>query len=158
MTDFAILAPVPAEHLASGLDLLSRESFVAFGSLKWELFEKIDLLRNGKPVPVLVYPSGEQDAVSLAFVIQWKGWYQGHVRSVGGAHPDGMRYRPDSVRAYPTDMAGYWAVFWHVSDLQQLAEADHRPISSLQSYRSGKFWKAGHPPRGPEVVARPSWV
>jgi hypothetical protein len=36
-SQFAILAPVPLEHLQSGKDIAETEGFVAFGSRKWEL-------------------------------------------------------------------------------------------------------------------------
>ena len=42
MTGFAILAPVPLEHLNAGLDIVAKEDFVAFGSRKFELFRAID--------------------------------------------------------------------------------------------------------------------
>lgn len=156
--DFAILAPVPDEHLVSGSDVLANEGFVAFGSLKWELFPEIDQLRGDKPVPMLIYPSYEHEAAKISYVIKWTGWYVGHVRSVAGAHPDGMRYRPETAKNYPNDLSGYWAIFWHVAELQKLPEAKHKSIASLHSYKTAKFWKAGHAPRGPEIVARPSWI
>lgn len=57
IADFAILAPVPLEHLQSGRDVAAREGFVAFGSKEWELFRRVDELRHGRTVPVLLYPS-----------------------------------------------------------------------------------------------------
>lgn len=59
--DFAILAPVPQEHLVSGMPIAQEKGFVAFGSRKWELFRKIDEMRGDKPVPVLIYASHEDD-------------------------------------------------------------------------------------------------
>jgi len=156
--DFAVLAPVPEEHLLSGLEVVLREGFVAYGSRKWELFEEVDRLRGGEPVPVLIYPSDEDHAVKMSYLSKWSGMYVGHVRSQGGTHPAGMKYRPESVEQYPNDLSGYWAVFWHVAQLQRLDEANHKAISSLQSYRAGKYWKAGSPPRGPEIIARPGWM
>ncbi|MGY3138428.1 hypothetical protein ACVWZM_009110 [Bradyrhizobium sp. USDA 4501] len=49
--DFAILAPVPLEHLQSGADIAHKTGFVAFGSRKWELFRKVDELRGSARVP-----------------------------------------------------------------------------------------------------------
>lgn len=156
--DFALLAPVPLAFLESGLEVCTREGFVAYGSRKWELFVELDRLRAGGVVPVLIYPSYEDDEVKLAYEICWTGSYTGHVRAPGGIHPEKMRYRPDVARQYPTDMSGYWAIYWHVSELKRLPDGDWRPISSLRSHKSGKFWKAGSPPRGPEIVERPSWI
>ena len=59
ISDFSILAPVPLEHLQSGRAIASATGFVAFGSRKWELFRKVDELRGGARVPVLIYPSHE---------------------------------------------------------------------------------------------------
>lgn len=155
--DFAILAPVPLAHLRSGAGVAEREGFVAFGSMKWEVFEKADRLRRGQPVPVLIYPSHENDPGRLTFNVAWIGCYVGHVRSIGGAHPEGMRYRPPSTGANPSDNIGHWAIFWHVKNLRELPEANRCTISSLESYGTG-YWRKSHPPRGPEIVARPAWA
>ena len=69
MTGFAILAPVPLEHLNAGLDIVAKEDFVAFGSRKFELFRAIDERRNGEPVPVLIFPSHEDDPVGSSFKV-----------------------------------------------------------------------------------------
>jgi len=156
--EFAILAPVPAEHLESGIAVSVEQGFVAFGSLKWDFFPKVNELRGDEPVPVLIYPSAEEDQPNLTYVIKWVGWYVGHVKSDIGAHPEGTKHRPPSTESYEGDRAGYWAVYWHVAELKQLATEDYRPISSLQSEKTGKFWKAGTPPRGPVIVQRPTWI
>ena len=44
--NFAILAPVPLEHLQSGKNIAVKEGFVAFGSRKWELFRRVDEMRT----------------------------------------------------------------------------------------------------------------
>lgn len=59
IADFSILAPVPLEHLQSGRAIADATGFVAIGSRKWELFRKVDDLRGGARVPVLIYPSHE---------------------------------------------------------------------------------------------------
>lgn len=156
--DFALLAPVPKEHLEAGLDVVAAEAFVAYGSRKWELFRDLDRRRGDEPVPILIYPSYEDDEVKLRYLIKWTGWYVGHVRSDMGRHLDGFRHRPETVKKYPNDVNGFWAVFWHVAELNRLADDQWKPISSLSSYTTGDYWKAGHSPRGPEIVARPSWI
>lgn len=75
--DFALLAPVPLEHLMSGLKLQAAKDFIAFGTRKWELLRKVDLMR-GRAVPVLVYPSHEDVPAENSFVVSWFGWYIGH--------------------------------------------------------------------------------
>jgi hypothetical protein len=65
--------------------------------------------------------------------------------------------RPKTTVDDPKDNSRFWAVFWRVTDLTKLATADHRPISSLSSYTKG-YWRENSPPRGPEIVSRPSWI
>ena len=95
--DFAILAPVPLAHLQSGKDVAAKEGFVAFGSMKWELFRQVDALRHDRKVPVLLYPSHEGVPAKLSYVVAWFGWYTGHVESKGGVHPDGVKHRPPTT-------------------------------------------------------------
>ena len=90
--------------------------------------------------------------------MKWVGWYMGHVHSSGGAYPDGMEHRPESTLKYLPDNSGFWAIFWHVAELRKLPEAEWWAISTISSYKSGEHWQEGHPPRGPEIVARPSWI
>lgn len=58
---FAILAPVPLEHLKSGLAVCQAQGSVAFGTMKWELFRQIDELREGSRVAALLYPSHDEN-------------------------------------------------------------------------------------------------
>ena len=157
LIDFAIIAPVPEEHLLSGRDVAAKDGFVAFGSRKWELFREVDRLREGQEVPVLIYPSHEDVEVKFTFGIAWTAWYIGHVDSARGAHPAGMKHRPPTTAAHPADNSGHWAVFWHVRDLARL-RGKPVPISSLESYKRPGFWRMNAPPIGPEVVARPTWI
>ncbi|QDV73807.1 hypothetical protein [Botrimarina mediterranea] len=154
--DFALLAPVPEEHLDAGPEVVAASGFVAYGSRKWELFRQIDDLRGDQTVPVLIYPSHDHEEGKLDYLIKWTGWYIGSVESDSGEHPDGMKHRPETTLKYEDDQAGYWAVYWHVNELAKLSDSEIRAISSLQSYKSGQYWKAGTPPRGPEIVARPA--
>ena len=156
MTEFAILAPVPLEHLDAGQDILAKESYVAFGSRKFELFRAIDERRNGEDVPVLIYPSHEDNQVGSSFKVSWLGWYIGKEETHNGRHSLGMKHRPPTTRQNPADNTGYWAVFWHVSKLVQLAESKCFPISELQTIKDG--WRKNAPPRGPELVAKPEFI
>jgi hypothetical protein len=51
----ALLAPVPLQHLRSGQTKAECEGRVAFGSRAWEVFRKLDALREGMPVDVFIY-------------------------------------------------------------------------------------------------------
>jgi hypothetical protein len=152
-TDFAILAPVPLEHLQTGREISSAVGFVAFGSMKWELFRQVDEARNGLWVPVLIYPSYEGPPGKLTYRVAWFGWYIGHNDSVGGAHPLGMKHRPPSTSLNEGDNHGHWAVFWHVAHLTELPKDCHMPISDVETVNGG--WRKNAPPRGPELVAVP---
>jgi len=154
MKDLAILAPVPLEHLQSGADIAHKAGFVAFGSRKWELFRKVDELRGGARVPVLIYPSHEDVPAKLSFVVSWLGWYVGCEESGNGKHSKGMTHRPPTTGQYTSDNQGHWAVFWHVCDLHELPAAQRLPISAIQTVKGG--WRKIAPPRGPELVATPS--
>src|SRR3546814_3455129 len=57
-------------YLQSGADIAHKAGFVAFGSRKWELFRKVDELRGGVRVPVLIYPSHEDVPAKLSFVVR----------------------------------------------------------------------------------------
>lgn len=158
LVDFAILASVPEEHLDDGLPMCAETGFVAYGSQKWELFRKVDEMRGGESVPALIYPSDQDSPDGPHYVIQWTGWYIDHVDSIDGTHPDGATRRPQSTFKYRDDNTGFWAVLWHVAELQNLPEREWQAIASVRSYATGEFWQEGHPPRGPEVVARPKWI
>ena len=156
MTGFAILAPVPLEHLDAGQDIVAKEDFVAFGSRKFELFWAIDKRRNGEPASVLIFPSHEDDPIGSSFKVSWISWYLGGEETHNGRHSSGMKHRPPTTRQNPVDNTGYWAIFWHVTKLVQLAKSKCFPISELRTIKGG--WRKNVPPRGPELVAIPEFI
>ncbi|OHC73544.1 MAG: hypothetical protein A3G18_07785 [Rhodospirillales bacterium RIFCSPLOWO2_12_FULL_58_28] len=153
IADFAILAPVPLEHLQTGKQVADAKGFVAFGSKKWELFRKVDEKRHGLRVPTIIYPSHEGVPSKLTFMVTWFGWYIAYMDSVGGAHPFGMTHRPPTTNKYDSDNSGHWAVFWHVEGLRELPKNLYLPISKIETVKEG--WRKNAPPRGPELVAIP---
>lgn len=150
---FAILAPVPLRHLETGLDVAAKEAFVAFGTMKWELLVKVDEMREGDPIPVLIYPSHEDVPAKDGLVVSWWGWYVGHKSSKNGAHPSGMKYRPQSTAENTEDNQGHWAAFWHVEGLRRLPPEKQLPIGKIQGFKGG--WRKSATPRGPEIVTLP---
>jgi hypothetical protein len=150
---FALLAPVPLEHLQSALEVATREGFVAFGTRKFELLRKLDELREGDPVPALIYPSAEGDLSKLTFLVCWYGWYVGSVETANGKHPLDMKHRPPTTAQYPNDNSGYWAAFWHVQGLRELPKNKRIAIGKIGTVKGG--WRKNAPPRGPELVALP---
>jgi hypothetical protein len=154
--DFAILAPVPLEHLESGSDIARSTGYVAFGSRKWELFRDVNARRDGASVPVLIYPSHEDVPAKDSFVISWLGSYIGSEESSSGKHSENLNHRPPTTKKYASDNQGHWAVFWHVRDLRKLPAAQRLPIAAIQTVKGG--WRKNAPPRGPELVALPSTI
>lgn len=153
-TSFALLAPVPLEHLISGQEVCEQTGFGAFGSGDWEFFRNLDALREGQPVPVLFYPSHDDTSDFRAFKVSWIGWYVGHVESRNGAHPKKMLHRPPTTEKYSGDNLGVWAVFWHVRGLTELPAEKRMAISDLETVAGG--WRKDAPPRGPQRVAWPA--
>lgn len=149
----ALLAPVPLEHLIDGKKKSDIEGRVAFGSRVWELFTELDTLRKNMPVDVYIYAShggGNRD-----FEVSWHARYVRHVNSEMGAHPDGMRYRPESTGKYPNDNSGHWAVFGEVEDLQKLPKEQHMSLAQFTGYGKKKAYGHAFPPEGPLLVEHP---
>jgi hypothetical protein len=153
----ALLAPVPLEHLDSGKVIAETEGKVAFGSMKFELFRKLDVLRTGMPVDVYIYAShsdGQRD-----FEVSWRGRYIGHVVSdPPGAHPNGMKYRPASTANYPNDNSGHWAVFWEIEDLRPLLPEEGITLASFTPFDGKKPYGHAFPPEGPLLIEHPVGV
>jgi hypothetical protein len=102
----ALLAPVPEEHLVSALDVVHEHKKVAFRSRSWQLFRQIDELRGDAPADVLIYASHSTVHHSPP-TVSWRVKYIGQREASGGAHPDGMTYRPLSTTEYPDDNKGH---------------------------------------------------
>lgn len=141
----AILAPVPLIHLQGGVEVCEREGRVAFGSQAWSFFTHLDD-HDGLGDPVLIYASHADDPRPG---ITWIASYLGYVHSKGGAHPSRDRYRPPSCRR--EDRQGYWAGFYEVADLRQLASNDEIPIGTLHD-ADGHRYKKPFIPEGPTAV------
>lgn len=155
--DFAILAPVPVFHLKSGADVATEHGYVAFGSMKWELFRELDKLRSGSDVAVLIYPSHEYDEAKFTFEVEWSGWYIGHVDDpLSKRNDERSGHRPRTTTG-PHDKPADWAVFWRVRDLCRLPSDHQVSIRELESFKS-EYWLKNAPPRGPVLAVRPTWL
>lgn len=157
---FALLAPVPLEHLLSGRAVAETHGYVAFGTRKWELLRQLESMRRDGEnqitgrVAVLIYPSHDEDIPgSNSFRVSWFGWYAGKEETRTGAHSEKMKHRPPTTAAYPADNLGHWAAFWHVSALRELPLAKWTPIGKIGRIVGGL--RKGAAPRGPELVALP---
>jgi hypothetical protein len=153
MAVVALLAPVPLEHLQSGLSVCINEGKVAFGSRAWEVFRDLDMARSGAPVDVYIYASGDLQNERLE--ASWYGRYVGHVEARGGSHPAGMRFRPQTTEKYPTDNKGHWAVFWELDQLRELSPSERIATGKFIGYKTNKEYKTNFVPEGPMLVIRP---
>jgi hypothetical protein len=152
--DFAILAPVPQEHLDSGEAVASAEGFVCFASDNFEFFRDVDERRAGQPVPILFYQSHASDG-SPRFETPWFGWYEGRIEDAAEKRQLEARHRPPTTTKYGGDHAGGWGTFYKVRVLRPLAPAERVPLYKFTLYKSGKP-KMSHAPQGPLLVHRPA--
>lgn len=145
-----ILAPVPEEHLIAGRDTCDREGKVAFGSRAFEIFEKADAIRGDVSLDVFIYPSlGGKFGPPKA---RWYGTYVRHVHSVGGAHPDGMKFRPISTVQNPDDNQGFWAIFYELTGLRELSKDEAVAMSRFRGFGTHNKLVSNFIPRGPILV------
>lgn len=151
MATIALLAPVPEEHLISGMEVCRREGRVAFGSRAWEVFARLDHILAGRPCDCLIYASDSATPIAPP-TATWRASYIDHVESRGGAHPQGMAYRPMSTEKYGADNKGHWAVFWHVTDLQPIPTDDRIKISSLRGFEKPQHYLKNFIPEGPLLI------
>lgn len=150
MKKVALLAAVPEEHLISGMKTVVAEGKVAFGSSSWELFRELDELAMGTEVDVYIYAS--DSSKHGAPKVRWQARYLGHIKSDYGAHPDGMKFRPESTEQYAADNTGHWAVFWEVDRLVNLAKDEAISMNLLKGFKSGKSYVSSFVPHGPTLV------
>lgn len=148
--DVALLAPVPLVHVEDGAEVCARQGKVAFGSRAWQLFRELDALRHDRPVEVYIYASHSPET---ACDVTWRARYVRHVQSDGGAHPEGMRFRPPSTGLHPSDNTGHWAVFWEVEELERLPEPI--AIGGLRGLGKPTAYARSFVPEGPVLIERP---
>jgi hypothetical protein len=148
--DIALLAPVPLKHLESGEKM---KGPVAFGSLAYELFLRLDKLRGNDDVDVYIYAShsGGHDSE-----VSWHARYVGFVRSESGFHPN-PKHRPESTLTDTPDSA----LFWEVEDLKRLESPIWiGKLTGVDKKIGKKIVKKkpyGHkfPPHGPVLIEHP---
>ncbi|MBN8564084.1 MAG: hypothetical protein J0L70_26465 [Leptolyngbya sp. UWPOB_LEPTO1] len=157
---FAILAPVPEMHLISGLEAIAAQldsddlpadhlPKVAFGTMAFELFAEVEILRAGKAIEVLIYASHAKGEQPLNPEATWRGLYVGYVGSRRGRYPGKSIYRPKStITDSPT-----WAGFWEVQELERLKAAI--PIGNLRGKNKKTNYQARFIPEGPVLIEFP---
>ncbi len=159
--NFALLAPVPEEHLWSGLDAIAAQldaddlsvgelPKVAYGSMAFESLAEVEKLRMGQTVEVLIYASHAKGEQPINPEATWRGVYVGYIGSRRGRYPGRSIYRPQATASDSLT----WAVFWEVQELERLKTPI--PIGTL----TGRGKKAKYQPRfipdGPVLIEYPA--
>ena len=143
-----MLAPVPGEHLETGLDVVRQFGKVAFGS---RLLEELPTWWSeyGDDLPVLIYAS-KSGAPSKIFVpgppaVRWQARLVGvEIGDKNGLYPGGDQFRPRTTK---DDWAA--SVFWVVGDLRPIPQPI--PINTLRSATTGRLLVSS-PPLRPLLV------
>jgi hypothetical protein len=144
--DVALLAPVPEEHLLSGLEQCRAEGFVAFGTDAGMVFSELkQLVDQGHPADILFYAS----RISNSRLATFRGRFVDYDGAVGGkSKPSWAKYRPAS-----TSNDTSWSSFYLVREIHLLEIP--LPIASLKKRgNKGKF-KSTFVPLGPIIIDTP---
>jgi hypothetical protein len=144
--DVALLAPVPEEHLQSGLVQCRTEGFVAFGSDAAMIFLELkQLVDQEHPADILFYAS----RASNSGLVTFRGRFVDYDGAEGGkAKPSWAKYRPVSTGSDTS-----WSSFYLVREIHLLEKP--LPIASLRKRgNKGKF-KSNFIPLGPIIIDTP---
>lgn len=151
---FAILAPVPEQHLISGMEALNQqlddghEARLAFGSNAFMLFRKADELREQCLVDIYIYASHAEDR-KLNPEATWKATYIEKLTSRSGRYPGKKIHRPRSTN---TDK-DTWGIFWVITELENLVEPI--PLGDFRGYEKKSNYSSRFFPEGPLLVEHP---
>ncbi|MEO0827851.1 MAG: hypothetical protein AAFY67_19810 [Cyanobacteria bacterium J06642_9] len=158
--DFAILAPVPEQHLVTGLEAIAQQldadppkvpPVLAYGSNAFEVFGKADELRGEQCVEMFFYASHAENP-TFHPEATWKATYCKQVHSRRGRYPGKAFHRPPSTK----NDAPTWAIFWLVQDLIELRE----PIlvSDFQGLGKKTAYASRFIPESPLLVEHPGLI
>ena len=141
--EFAILAPIPINHLESALSLLAEKPYVSFGSMKFELFHEVENAlghdRHLNDVPVLIYPSHFEAEIvdeEAPYVISWRAsYFEWAGTKEEMQFDDENHYRPESTRndREAGNHPGGWGMYWRIKNLERLPEDQRIEIRNIQS-------------------------
>lgn len=149
-SDLALLAPVPVQHLQSGVEVCQREGKVAFASAAFEFFLELDAKRAERPIPVYFYASQEE---VMKPVISWQGIYTGFYHSDNGFDPNKNRFRPPTTYQGQSPDSDDWPLFWEVENLTEIPEGPGRlPLYNLVAYKGKKKLALNFLPQGPVLI------
>ena len=141
-SDVALLAVVPEVHLLSGERTCAEEGRVRFGSNDGMVFAELEALLDGEHCPVLIYASAS--STSGLPRVSWMGTFAGVPRA-----------RFDQYRPSSTASDSRWQVHWDVAELQRLADAETRLISSLRGHKARRCFAQSFVPHRPLIIDNP---
>lgn len=138
----ALLAPVPKIHLQSALGTLDKWGSVAFGSNKFEVFQKLDKECDGKTVDVYIYASHADGSFDPDV-----SWLARYIRSVEHCDP---KLRPtSSINDTP------FGVYWIVDQLRCDDRKKRLHVAELKGFRKNKPYSLKFVPEGPLLIDHP---
>lgn len=146
-----LLAPVPAVHLKAALDTCTAAGRVAFGTEAFDVFHKA-MTEYGAGIPVLIWPTahfGDPDNLCDPGYGRFRGTLVGTVEARVGRHPNPAVRPATTISGNRPD--GRWSMFWEVSDLVRLSDAERVAITALAT-EAGKPLAKGFVPHGPTLV------
>lgn|ERR671918_60598 len=147
----ALLAPVPSMHLKSAVETCIQQGKVAFGSMKTDVFEKLEV-EFGFNIPVYIYASthhGPPYDYAAGGKISLRGLLCNvEPANAQGQHPNPI-YRPPSTFEGTLEI---WWCFWEVCDLSALPEKDRIPLTKFTALGRTKPLPFGFVPQGPMIV------
>jgi hypothetical protein len=147
----ALLAPVPSMHLKSGVETCMQQGKVAFGSMKTDVFQKLEV-EFGFDIPVYIYASTHHGP-PYDYAASGKVSLRGLLCNVEPANAQGQH--PNPVYRPPSTFEGtpeIWWCFWEVCDLSALPEKDRIPLTKFTALGRTKPLPFGFVPPGPMIV------
>lgn len=148
----ALLAPVPEEHLITGQATCYEVGRVAFGSRDFEVFRRLDELREGAPCQVLIYASQPNIPPAGLPRITWTATYLRTVDARSDGSPPKGIFRPVSTERYAGDQKGHWGVYWEVTDIRKMEGDERLAIASLRGKNAAKNYLRTFRPERPLMI------
>ncbi len=138
-SELALLAPVPLVHLLSALQV---QEWVAFGSMAFEVFDKLDKQRSDCHVDAYIYASLHDGSNVSRY---WRATY------IGMSEWDSelSKHRPAST----ANETG-WGIFWKVKNLREVSESECR-INEMKGFGKSTKYKKFFIPEGPILIQHP---
>jgi hypothetical protein len=151
-TTVALLAPVPEEHLISGLEACAEHGRVSFGSRDFLVFQKLDEILQKEPCEVLIYASWPIIPLNGPPKVTWRAKYRSSIDARSDGSPPKGVIRPSSTEKYPGDNKGHWGIYWEVFEIERLSKEDRIPVSLLKGIGSATTYKTTFIPERPLII------